>query len=669
AQITNQLRAGLRVGPSYSRRNQPTAGGEGRQAGTGITMLACPLGQAYDEEGNLLPFIDSGNICPGVWRLINPLYAVNNIQDERNALTALASGYLHLDVTNFLSIRTNLNAEWSQNERKFFQPSTIGSNNNPPPSIPTGSYSSGRSLNWLSETTVNLATPFGPGQLDGLAGITFQRQNTYSSTFSGQFPDDDIRTLNVASNITGNSNESAWSLVSYLARANYNWKERLVFTATSRIDGSSRFGARNRWGLFPSAAIAWYLHNEAFMSGLSESVPELRIRASYGVTGNNQIGNYSSLSTVQKDDYMLGGSVVGGRRVTTLGNEELGWERTFETNFAIDAALLDQRLGVTVELYNRRTTDLLIDHPLPTSSGFGTITANTGVVRNRGMEIAIHSTNLTRPGFNWSTDFAWSLNRNKVLSLPGGEPIYTGNWGGQPTHVTAEGQPLGLMIGLVHDGIYQNEAEVAAGPVDPGVQPGNIRWKDVNGDGQITIGRAPDGDYGIIGNPHPDFTFAINNAISLGRFDFRVNVTGRKGGDILRFGYYQSAMNVEGVFNVAAEYVENMWISEDQPGTMPTPIGNREAIRRFHTQHSGAVADGSNIWVRSATLRYNVPQGFAGLGQMSIYLSALNPLVFTSYRGNPDVEANQSAGSLQLGVEDHAYPIARQFTVGVEMSF
>lgn len=667
SELAPGLQGGLRLAPSFTLRNQPTVQ-EGRGNATGTPMLVCPLATPRDEEGSLVPFIESSALCPGIWTLVNPLYALENVTDQRTRTGALVSSNLQYELGRGLTANTSLNAEWVQGERKYFSPSTIGGTNRPPPAVPSGGYSAGTDLNWLSETTVNLNTEIGPGDLDALAGITFQRQENYDATFNGIFPDDDIQTLNVASNLIGASNEQSWSLLSYLARVNYSWADRLVFTGTVRADGSSRFGSRNRWGTFPSGAVAWNLHNEGFMSGVAGVIPELRLRLSYGVTGNNQIGNYSHLGIVQRDDYLYGSSVASGRRVVSLGNEELGWERTNEWNLGLEAAFFDHRLRASVDAYTRMTTDLLIDRALPTSSGFPEITDNAGTVRNRGVEISLNSQNVSTDDFSWSTDFSLAANQNRVISLPGGEPIFSGSWGGQPTHMTAVGQPLGIFIGLVHDGIYQNAEEIAAGPRDDGVIPGNIRWRDVNGDGVITLGPPPTGDYDVIGNPHPDFTFNITNSVTLGRFDVRTNVSGRKGGDVLRFGYYQSAMNVEGVFNVAEEYVENMWLP-GRPGTMPTPLGSREAIRRFHTQHSEVVASGSNIWVRNASLRYELPANLAGSNAASLYLTVQNPFVFTRFRGNPEVQNNQEAGTLTLGVENFAYPVARQFTLGVDLGF
>jgi TonB-dependent starch-binding outer membrane protein SusC len=663
------LEAGLRLAPTYNRRRQPGVG-EGRTSATGLVMLACPIASPTDSAGNTRTYIDSSQECPGVWTVPNPLHLLENVTDEQTTLRVIGSANLKFDIGGGLTANTNLSTDWQQGDRDVFNPSTIGGANSLPPSVPTGSFTGSRNVNWTSESTVNLARDLGPGQIDALAGFTVQQQVNDAAVFSGIFPDDNIRTLNVASNLVSTSSEENWALLSYLGRLQYSWLDRYVLTGTLRTDGSSRFGVQNRWGTFPSAALAWNVHEESFMGGLTDVLPELRLRLSWGKTGNNQVGNYSSLGVVQRDDYLYGRSVAGGSRVTTLGNEALGWESTSEWNAGLDLGLLDRRVRATVDAYDRMTSDLLVARALSTTSGFATVVDNQGSVRNRGLEVSVTTQNLSTDDFRWTSDFSFAMNRNKVISLPGDKPIFTGSWGGNPTHMTAVGQPLGVYIGLVRDGIYQNAQEIADAPRDPGVRPGDVRWKDVNGDGVITVGVPGVGDYAVIGDPYPDFTFGITNAVTLGRFDLRASITGRKGGDVFRFGYYQSAMNFEGVFNVAAEYVENMWVSPEQPGNgeFPGPNGSLENVRRFHTNHDGAVADGSNLWLRNVNLRYSVPENIPGLGGGGVYVSVQNPFILTRFRGNPEVESNTVNSGLTPGLENFAYPIARQLTLGIDLN-
>jgi TonB-dependent starch-binding outer membrane protein SusC len=673
ASLSDRISAGIRVAPTFSLRSGSTT--EARDGPIYSAVMMSPLQPAFDDNGDVIPYPSqySGSASAGTWTHANPLYVMENIDDDRRNFRVLGSSYIDLELIDGLVARTSFNIDYAQERQDYFNPSTVGGINNAPPTTPNGSVNQVERLNWLSETTLEYQAELGPGRINALGGFTVQVEADESSGFSGVFPNDNIRTLNVASDIDGFTNEENWSVVSVLGRVNYNLLERYVFTGTLRTDGSSRFGSDNRWGVFPSGAVAWNIHNEAFMSDYATVIPELRLRASYGVTGNNQIGNYAHLGVVSQADYIFGGSVSGGNALTSLANQQLGWERMNEVNLGIDSAFLNHRLGVTVDVYNRNTTQLLLQRSLSTTSGFGSVTENAGTMRNRGIEINVNTVPITTEDVTWAIDFNWSLNRNEVTSLPGGNPIYAGSAEGQPTHITQVGSPIGMHYGFIVDGIYENEADVENYPIFDGIVPGNIRFRDVNGDGEITAG--PDGDFAIIGNPHPDFTFGLTSNFSYQNFDFRLNFTGRVGGDIYRSEYWRTPRNIDGLFNVSADYVENFWRSEAEPGDgwTPTPLGGGEARRLYRGQHSLAIYDGSNLWLRSAMVRYNVPQGFLGTRSASIYLSGQNLFVLTGYPGNPDVERNAGQGgafgALIGGTDWLPYPTARSFTVGIELGF
>lgn len=673
ANLSSRLRAGVNLAPSFSTRNGSTT--EARDGPIYSAVMMSPLQPAFDDNGDVIPYPSeySGGASAGTWTHANPLFRLENLDDNRRNFRVLGTAFLDYEIIEGLQARTSFNVDYGQERQEFFDPSTLGGINNPPPTTPNGSLNQIERLNWLSETTLEYQGDFGPGRLRLLGGFTVQLETDQSSGFSGVFPNDNIRTMNVASDITGQSIEENWSVVSVLGRANYNLLERYVFTGTIRTDGSSRFGSDNRWGVFPSGAVAWNIHNESFMGNLQSVIPELRFRASYGVTGNNQIGNYAHLGVIQQADYLFGGSTAGGNALTSLANQQLGWERMNEINLGLDTAFLNYRLGVSFDFYNRNTTQLLLQRSLSTTSGFGSVTENAGTMRNRGFEIGVNAIPVTTNEVTWALDFNFALNRNEVTSLPGGNPIYSGSAEGQPTHITKVGSPIGQHFGFIVDGIYENEADVANYPVFDGIVPGNIRFRDVNGDGEISAG--PDGDFTVTGNPHPDFTFGLTSTVSVRNFDLRLNFTGRVGGDIYRSEYWRTPRNIDGLFNVSADYVENFWRSEAEPGDgwTPTPLGGGEARRLYRGQHSLAIYDGSNLWLRNAMLRYNIPRGLAGTSRANIYISAQNLFVITGYPGNPDVERNAGQGdvfgALIGGTDWLPYPTARSYTVGIELGF
>lgn len=676
ASLSEKLNISLRLAPTYSIRNQPGSGEEGRDGAFGSALMINPIVSAYDDDGDIIPYPSlAGPEVPGTWTHPNPVYLLNNVTDRRNDFRLLTSFDVGYEIIDGLIARSTFNVDYGRDQRKFFYPSHVGGTNDPPFTIPPeGAESEGTRLNWLSETTLNYQNAdVGPGRLEFLAGFTAQEQAIDRTlTFAGIFPDNDVQTLNVASDITGSSNEESWSLISGLGRINYSLlDDRYVITGTVRADGSSRFGEDNRWGVFPSAAVAWNISNEPFYGNLANKMPQLRARLSFGETGNNQIGNFSALGVIDRADYLFGNTVAGGRALTTFANRVLGWEITQEWNFGIDAVLFDSRLDFTMELYNRETQNMLLNRELTTTSGFSSVVQNAGTMVNRGIEISLDAVPISKQNLIWTTSLNFALNRNEVTSLPGGEAIIAGGvGGGRPTHITQVGKPIGQFYGFIVEGIFQNQEEVDASPIFGGEVPGNQKFRDVNGDGVIT----PEGDFAIIGSPHPDFIFGFNTSLSVGKFEVSTNFTGSVGGEIARQEYYRTAMNIDGLFNVAREYAVNFWRSEEDPGNghMPTPLGGGQARGFFRTSHSDVVASNSNLWLRNAVVRYNFTD-LLGIRSASVYLSGQNLFVLTPYPGNPDAQRNEGEGgdfgALIAGGDFLGYPIPRIFSLGVDLGF
>jgi len=676
ANFSDRLSGGLRLAPTYTVRNQAGSSGEGRGSIFGTGLQINPIVTPYDEDGNLIPHF--GNVepeVPGAWTHANPIFEAQNRTDQRTGIRMLATTYLDWELVDGLVARTTFNVDIERNRAENFHPSIVGTTNNPPPIIPSGGETEVFRLNWLSETTLNYQqSDFGPGRIDALAGFTLQEQaRDRSMSFSGNFPDDVVRTMNVASNITGNSNEEKWSMMSALGRINYYLlDDRYIFTGTVRADGSSRFGEDNRWGVFPSLAVAWNISNEDFYGDLATVMPELKTRLSFGLTGNNQIGNFASVGTVSSADYIFGESVAGGRALSSFANRELGWETVEEWNAGIDMSLLNYRLNITIDAYSRTTRDMLLNREISTVSGFTTVTENVGSMRNRGLEFSVNANPVSGPNFSWVTDFNLSINRNKVLSLPEDEPILVRDPdSGRASHITTVGQPIGMHYGFIVEGVFMNEQEIEQYPTFGLEVPGNLRYRDVNGDGQIT----PEGDFAIIGNPHPDFTFGFNQRLSYRSFDFSMSITGSIGNDITRTEYFRTARNIDGLFNVSADYAENFWRSEENPGNgfTPTPLGHIQHRGFYRTSHSLNIVDASNLWLRSAMIRYNLPPDLLGTRSANIYLSGQNLFILSGYRGNPDAQWNIQRGgatsNLAVGADFIGYPVSRSFTVGIELGF
>ena len=400
-------------------------------------------------------------------------------------------------------------------------------------------------------------------------------------------------------------------------------------------------------------------------------ISDLKLRTSYGITGNFDIGNYDYVGHVVKQDYVLGQTLAGGRILTSLGNPVLGWEKTREVNVGLDLSLFNNRLSLTAEAYQSHTEDLLLNVEIPQSSGFSNVTENRGRIRNRGFELALKAVNVDRRSFRWSSDFNIAFNRNKVLALGrSATPILSGRSGeGSPTHITRIGQPVGMFYGYVFEGIYQSAEEIASSPAFPGAVPGNIKYRDVNGDGKIT---AID-DFAIIGNPYPDAILGLTNNVTFGPFHLRVVMTGALGGDRLH-AFNEYLHNIDGVFNVTRD-VANRWRSPEQPGDgkTPTTVGTGRGRVMYRDVSSLWVEDASFLSVQDVTLGCDLPERWIrGLMRSgSVYLSVQDALLFTRYHGNPEV-TNYGRGRghpLVPGVDFSNYPVPRTFTVGTQFSF
>jgi TonB-linked SusC/RagA family outer membrane protein len=666
ANVTDRLTMGLNLAPTYSERNL-NWGGNGRGGPGGAPWMMCPIPPVRNEDGSF--YTQPGTECTGVWSHPNPVQWLQEQVDEERTLRTLGSAFANYEIIDGLNARTSFNVDYRTGERDLFRPSFIGFTNTPPPVTPTGSFVTSGYLNWLSETTLNWQSELGPGNLDLLGGFTVQQQTEGESNFGGQFPGDAIRTLNVASQIDGFTDEEEWSLMSGLGRVNYNLLGRFVFTGTIRTDGSSRFGEDNRWGTFPSGAVAWNIHNESFMEGLSDgAIPELRLRASYGLTGNNQINNYASLGVVGSADYVLGGSAAAGRVLNTMGNTALSWEKTQEVNLGLDAVLYDYLLELSVDVYQRNTTQLLIDRELPMTAGFGGVTENTGELRNRGLEVTLNATNVNREDFRWNTDVTFALNRNEIVSLPGGEDVRYSAWPARYIH--REGIPMSSYVGHIVDGLYESQEQIDNMASLAGSVPGTMIFRDINGDGLITPNQmAPEGDFVVIGDSYPDFTFGLGNTIGIGPLTMRALFTGSFGGDNLRTEWITTSRNIDGLFNVDAAYVENFWRSPQQPGDglTPTPIGGAAPRQHYRDwTHTMFMHDASHIWLRDAQIRYDFRSGtFAGTG---VYVSGSNLFILSPYPGNPDA-TNLNDPSNNPGMDDGNYPLPRTVTFGIDVSF
>lgn len=670
--ISPTLVARFSVAPTYSFENRPSSDGAFFSGGGLLANanLTPPIISWENEDGTMPVNINT----PGVTQVETPNW-VRSIKDTKNERTIkriLANASLEYSPITDLLIKTSASVDVGSEFHKNFQPSTAGrafaaaAN-----SINAYLYdANNRYYSWLWENTASYGKTFGSHHFDVLVGYTVQRFRSDFTAISGSnFADDRIQTINAAlvkNNPTQDVQE--WSMMSYLGRVNYDFMGRYLFSASIRRDGSSRFGINNKWGNFPAASIGWLVNEENFLKK-ADWLSLLKIRASYGLIGNNNIGNYTQYNVLSNSNAVFGSTSSSGIRVTNLGNTDLGWERTAEFDLGIDMSFFNNRITLTYDYYNKTTKDLLYSLSVPRESGFSNYMGNVGKLRFWGHEFSIVSHNLTGD-FKWDTNFNISFSDNKVLELSGLSDQLIA-WTGIVSTITEVGGRIGQFYGMVQDGVYKDQSDYDNSPKAVDSQVGTIKFHDVNGDGEITYNDV-DGDKTIIGNPFPDFIFGITNNFYYKNFDLSIVASGSVGNDIAT-PMEQGMTNLDGLFNVLAD-VKDRWRSPENPGSGKygkTTSGTGRERDQFHSRY---IKDGSYFAIKNITLGYTFPsKSIKFVDKLRIYASVQNPFIFTSYPyGNPEVGVDfngNAPSSLLQGVDYSTYPVPRTFTLGLNLSF
>jgi len=464
-----RLHLNLNLNTAFTRTNRLPANAPYFARPPGIiysAMVHSPVIKPYNEDGSINQLDNQSYLGGGTTSASNPLAiiaAVTDVLDNHRTFGTLSADYT---LRPGLVYRVNLGVDLNNYQRTFYRANSL-LYRTARTGEPFGQANASQSLNWLIEHTLSYEVSLNDAHyLSAVAGYTAQKETIdLSQVEARNFPDDKVKTISGGQVTGGSGVQEAWSLVSMLARLSYSYRDRYLLTASIRSDRSSRFGRNRQTGVFPSVSVGWRIHEEPFMQPVRGFLSELKLRTSYGVTGNFQIPNYASISLLDQANYVVGNQVVLGAAPATLGDENLTWETTRQFNLGLDVGLLADRIYFTAEFYNSITEDLLLYVNVPTALGYESALTNIGKVRNRGFEFSLTSRNLVG-AFTWETDFNLSVNRNKVLALgPDDAPIYTLNIAGL-RYVTQVGAPIGSYYGFVVEGIYQSEEEIAQAPVD-----------------------------------------------------------------------------------------------------------------------------------------------------------------------------------------------------------
>ncbi|HEV7346910.1 TonB-dependent receptor [Telluribacter sp.] len=530
----------------------------------------------------------------------------------------------------------------------------------------SGILSTGRRLNLINENYFNYSkTLAGQHTLGLAAGYSYQKFNAedFSASNRGFITDAfGFWNLDAGSNWQpASSNTTTSEIVSYYARLNYNFRDRYLFTATGRYDGASQFSDGNKWSFFPSGAFAWNVSNEDFFPE-NNLISSLKLRTSYGLTGNQAIGPYQSLSRISPVLFSFGSSVVNAVRPTAIANKDLTWETTAQFDIGADLDLLGGRINVSGDYYNKQTSDLLFTVPIPSFSGYSNRVENLGKIENKGFEFLVNSRNLVN-AFKWSTSFNLTINRNKVLALPGGlDREFSSGPGVLAAGVTSilrEGQPVGSFYGYIYDGVYQTSDEIIPGAGFEKLAGGE-KFRDLNKDGQLsTLDRT------IIGNPNPDYIWGLNNDVSFKNFDLSVFFQASMGGDIYNFTKMELD-RLAGITNATTDALRR-WTPENTNTNVPKAVTGR--TNRSSTRF---VEDGTYIRLKNLALGYTFSPELLKrirVRNARLFVSAQNILTFTNYSGVDPEVAYKGQGNLNLGGDYDSYPNVKSYTIGLNLGF
>ncbi len=536
----------------------------------------------------------------------------------------------------------------------------------------TATYDTDWTLNTLAQVVANYNKTFGEHYLDLMLGASAEIEsigfgteqdfkNLANDTITGNFNGSSTTTTPTVSKSSVQEKTQS-RLASFFGRASYNYGDRYMLSASLRYDGFSRFGSKNKWGFFPAVSGGWMVSNEKFFKNWDLNWwDSFKIRASYGQTGNNGIGEDAAYSTLTLGDY---GNYIA-YYLGSFGNVELGWEKTHSTDIAADFAFLSNRIQLSLDWYTKTTTDLLYEVPTLAVMGTTDITDNLGSVYNEGFEIELSTHNIDHEKFQWDTRFNMSYNKNKVLQLGTENTTVIGTWNGG-NYVLEVGQPMYYFYGLKCLGVWQTQAEIDAYTAETGlvpkyngsnIVPGDLRHEDIDGDGDIT-----NSDRQYLGKPQADFVFGMTNSFTWGNWDASILFTAQTGGSI--YGLLGRAIDRAqmGPQTNAMGWWRDAWWSEEDPGNGWVP----SVQSSVKPDGDSRFVESSNYFrIKNLTIGYNIPFKSV-INSARVYLSIENLLLLTNYYHGYTPEASNGSG---FAFDYGGYPSARTFTLGVNINF
>ncbi|GAA5225282.1 SusC/RagA family TonB-linked outer membrane protein [Membranihabitans marinus] len=653
--VNDRIRIGSTILGSYSANNGIPTGVTGvnnhlsDRSIVGAALGAPPTLKPYRDDGAIFPFVDQGG---GRYaEVVNPL-GLAEVYDKNQINRILTNQYFEIEILENVRYRATANFDINYSLKDFYSPIYIIPESMVNASSGTASKTNVSKRSLLHESILTYIKDFNEHGLKFTGVYSIQRDLYSSNSISASgFPNDQTtnEALGLGINRTVSSYRSKGDLVSVMGRLNYSFKSRYIFDLTARYDGASKFGINNKYGFFPAVAFGWRLIDETFMSN-QNVFSDLKIRTSYGLTGNAAaIGPYQSLSlSSQGYPYIFNHQYTSGISPSGIANTDLRWEKSQQLNLGVDMSFINNRLNVVMDIYDKKTDDLLFGRDLPMSSGYNSYTGNFASIRNRGFEFAVDAILIDKE-LKWDLAGNISINKNELLSLEGKENEFILS----EFSILKVGLPVGTFRTYVFDGIYQTGENILPGQTS---RVGGTKLKDVNGDGMLTSE-----DQLISGDANPKIIYGVSSNLSFMGFDLSVFLSGVHGNSIYNLSRY-TFENPLGSRNTLGGLVDRWSLDNPSNEFQNGSQGGRLQISdRF-------IEDGSYLRLKNVSMGYRLTS-LKSIASLRIYISANNALTFTSYSGY-DPEVNSYGGSnVLLGVDNLVYPNSKSLLFGLQIGF
>ncbi|QNF32280.1 TonB-dependent receptor [Adhaeribacter swui] len=658
-ELSSKLRIGVNLNPTYIdnnlARSEKNWGDEGLVIGT---LMQHPELPVYNPDGSyavdkLFQTLWSGE--SNVVQFQNPVALANLVDNRMKQFGMKFNANVEYDITSKLTFKTTFGSDINFNDRKYYRPKSLSYRTEPAPTtfFNYGSVFNSNSANILWDNTLSYTESINNDHnINILLGSSMQKEVSKDATAEGRnFATDNVRTINTAQERYSSEDQREWSLLSYFGRANYNFRGKYLVSATVRADGSSRFGSNTKWGVFPSVSLGWRVSDEAFFQ--NDFVNDLKLRASYGLTGNNNIPYYGSIALLSTGGkYPIGDVVQSGLYPSTAPNPNLSWETTKTIDAGFDFTFL-KYYTFTADYYHSHRTDLLLNVPVPSASGYSSSLQNIGELQNRGIELALGTARKVGPG-ELSVGVNFSANRNKVLALGPGQEQIISSGGLSGSHITRVGQPVGSFFGYKVIGRFESADQLSTTPKLGNQQIGDFIYQDTNGDKVVNAD-----DRVILGDNYPDYQIGFNFSYKIKGFDISASVYSQQGLEVM---------------NTMHRYLAEAWgnnlsvyLDEDAPRPV-WGVGSSTHTRASSWQ----VEDASFVRLREVIVGYSLPNALTNklhISRVRVYASLLNPVTWTKYSGyNPEVSSNYGS-ALTPGEEFGNYPLSKTSTIGINVSF